>query len=342
MPYNDLDFFSEEAGDVDEEEKRRAVMEYLQSKQGAPAAVAPTEEMAAPAVLPTEPSDTERQQAVRDYIKKRIEERRGREEEINKIGSGWVSSIGKGLAAVGDAGTQGDFLKTSLAGDESRRKSAMEGLNKEADLEKEGLESFSKVSVAQQKAQQDLSKEQWDKLQDLSKEYLTRRGVQEFEAIAPQYRNVLQTAKSTGIQANKGLLMAYMKMVSPSVRVGEDGYLDAESSASIGTRFVSLYNDLVNGKDLPPSVKKQIVDSARDIYKGRLQDIKPIREDTERRAREAGIDPRALPGDFGRDIEGGGEVGGGVSARDKKALQWAKEHPEDPRSEEILRELGGK
>ena len=174
------------------------------------------------------------------------------------------------LAAAG-AGPQEIAAILGLSSDQARLGLEQQGL----DIKREGLGiERGNLGLRQQELARRLQgAEESAKIEkELRSEVAKESG--EYKVIKSAYKNIQTLSKDPSPTKDLGMVYSLMKLYDPGARVTEGDYANVKNAGGVPERVIAQYNELVGGGSLSPDKRKDIVDSARQIYKTQVKSYK--------------------------------------------------------------------
>ena len=92
-------------------------------------------------------------------------------------------------------------------------------------------------------------------------------------SVTDAYSRVMETAKGGKGVNDIALIFSYMKMLDPGSVVREGEYATARNAGGVPDRIISMYNQALNGSQLSPQVRADMVGQARKIYERSQADM---------------------------------------------------------------------
>lgn len=122
----------------------------------------------------------------------------------------------------------------------------------------------------------------------------------EFIGVANSYQRILDSAADPSAAGDLSLIFNYMKVLDPGSTVREGEFATAQSAGSVPSQIVARYNKILNGERLAPEQRTDFVNRAERLYKGQeARWSKTIKARYEKMAKDLGVDPKYVVGDFG-------------------------------------------
>lgn len=108
------------------------------------------------------------------------------------------------------------------------------------------------------------------------------------------YNRIKSVGVKPGITGSIALVYGLMQMMAPSIKLQEGQIATVENAQGIDQRTMSLYNDAINGKELNPTLKADLLKTSAALY-GSIKKTQDVRNQqfTEVASRQ-GLDPRNI------------------------------------------------
>lgn len=153
---------------------------------------------------------------------------------------------------------------------------------------------IARVAPASPQADPKVQFAQADKLRD---EFNKLSG--EFIGVANSYQRIIDSASDPSAAGDLSLIFNFMKVLDPGSTVREGEFATAQNSGSVPAQIIARYNKVLNGERLAPEQRKDFVNRAERLYKGQeARWSKNTRGRYEKMAKDLGVDPRYVLGDF--------------------------------------------
>lgn len=206
---------------------------------------------------------------------------------------------------------------------------------KEADARRAAAGAAGKAAKDQKEA--DKAERQGRKdVSELRKEFNAQEPVKTFGGIKSAYGKIAAALKNPSAAGDLSAIFAYMKILDPSSAVRESEFANAQNAAGVPEKIRNQFNRMLNGERLSDSQRRDFQMQAEKLYqveKGRYDEqVARYRE----LASKMGADPDdiiktddAKPSKFTAPAE--------LDDEDRAAIKWAKENPDNPDAQAILR-----
>jgi hypothetical protein len=107
---------------------------------------------------------------------------------------------------------------------------------------------------------------EFDDTLKLKSAYQNAPAVKRFDQIAPAFSTIQNAVKKTSAANDIKLVFAYMKMVDPASSVKEGEVAMASQAQGVPSQVLNLYNRMVTGERMPPSVRNDFYQSAKQEF----------------------------------------------------------------------------
>lgn len=138
----------------------------------------------------------------------------------------------------------------------------------EVGMRRKGL--MAELEARQAKAAADKTKQGFDAMEGLRKEYLGNQVVKDTQQVASAYAKIAQAAKSQSAASDISMVYGFMKMQDPGSTVREGEYATAENAGGVSGQIMNLYNKVLKGERLPPGVRADFLNQAGGLYEAQL------------------------------------------------------------------------
>lgn len=89
----------------------------------------------------------------------------------------------------------------------------------------------------------------------------------DFFQVRDSYSRVQSAAQKPSAAGDLSLIFNYMKILDPGSTVREGEFANAENSGGVGDKTVAIYNKVLRGERLSPSMRADFLEKAGDLYK---------------------------------------------------------------------------
>ena len=167
-----------------------------------------------------------------------------------------------------------------------------------------------------------------------------------FRAVEESYNRIKSSADKPSAAGDLSLIFNYMKMLDPGSVVRESEFQVAAQSGDYGERIQGFVNRTLNGQRLSEDIRKDFVTRAEQLFNAqRLSTDNQIGNvlqlaDQDKIDRVKVLGEERLKDFQERTNARVPQDGAAQSNEDQQALEWAKQNPNDPRAQQILRMLG--
>lgn len=128
-----------------------------------------------------------------------------------------------------------------------------------------------------------------------------QQATRQFMPVATAIKNI-KSLGSAALQgspaAQMGLIYGYMKLLDPNSSVREGEYATAENAAGVPQKIIALYNRLLDGNFLAPSVVQGFLDSTDILARAWMASFDPIAQQFRERAVRWGVNPNDVIVDY--------------------------------------------
>lgn len=135
-----------------------------------------------------------------------------------------------------------------------------------------------RTALAKKKGEDDKAKTQHDVAEGLRKEFTGNPMVKRTQELAEAWGKMDSAFKSGGPASDMSLIYGFMKMQDPGSTVREGEYATAENSGSVDQRLIGLYNRVLKGERLAPSIRSDFMRQATGLYGAQIERFKPFAE----------------------------------------------------------------
>ncbi len=229
------------------------------------------------------------------------------DDDVRGLANDVIAQLGP-MAGVGPADGESPFAKINPADYTPESVRQFESTGDHGDL------------VAREKPGDDPTDKLFSRQQSLRKEYDARRG--NFETIRSAYQNVIGADDNEA--GDTQLMVNFMRLIAPGVRVQPGQELDAKSLPSGLQSWSATWNKFVNDGQLGPKERANIRAQARRTFETQEKIVREDRTRYTELAEEAGIEPWKV---VGRDNaasssgRGAGTTPGNLPPRNAKGWQ---------------------
>lgn len=109
-----------------------------------------------------------------------------------------------------------------------------------------------------------------DKVRDdearLRSQFLSQ--AKDFTDSSTSYQRIIDSAKNPTAAGDLSLIYNYMKMLDPGSTVREGEFATAQNAGSLPQSIIGQYNKIVSGERFDPTLRKDFVDRASQLYMG--------------------------------------------------------------------------
>ena len=157
--------------------------------------------------------------------------------------------------------------------------------------------------------------------QKLRKEYTGHQIVKDSQKIAGSYGNMRAAAARQTGAGDIALIFGYMKMLDPESVVREGEFATAQNAGGVPEQISGIYNRLIQGEKLTPSLRNDFLDLAGDVYSQQKEKLAVVNNQFGRVADENRLKRENVLYEL-PDI---GQPAGTASGTTSTGLQWSVE-----------------
>lgn len=125
----------------------------------------------------------------------------------------------------------------------------------------------------------------------LRTEYAGLPGTKDFGLQTSAYQRILDSAKDSSAAGDMALIFNFMKVLDPGSTVREGEYATAANAGSVPDRIWSLYNSVIEGTKLNPTIRRDFVERAGKLFQGAAGGQERINSQYTNLANQYGYDP---------------------------------------------------
>lgn len=129
---------------------------------------------------------------------------------------------------------------------------------------------------------------------DLRKEFAAQTNKIGTPVVQVAYDKVRKAAENPSAANDLGLIFGYMKILDPGSTVREGEFANAEQSGGVPDRVRNLYNKMLSGERLNPSMREDFVRSAKTAFQGQMELQNRINQQYSEIAKNQGLDPKQV------------------------------------------------
>lgn len=143
--------------------------------------------------------------------------------------------------------------------------------------------------------------------QELRKELMGNQVVKDTQQLAAAHAKMKKAFATQTAGSDMGMIYGMMKMYDPGSTVREGEYATAEKAGGVPAQLLAMYNRLVGGGTLKPSVRADFMKQADQMMQSQVGRYKPLADEFGRLAEQAGTSRGDVVLDLGfEDAEGAG------------------------------------
>lgn len=131
-----------------------------------------------------------------------------------------------------------------------------------------------------------------------------------FRDVRDSYGRIQESGKGGKGVNDIALIYAYMKMLDPASVVREGEFATAQNSGGVPGKVIAMYNGLLNGQKLAPTVRAEIINQAGNLYKRAEADNAFMSEQYRNIAVRSGANPDNVITDYGSTAKPAGRATG--------------------------------
>lgn len=151
-------------------------------------------------------------------------------------------------------------------------------IQRQFDAEQKDLDRASAMGIATEKAKADAGAKSFDRERDTRKDYGAEPDVKTYQDVRNAYERVRASAETDSGPGDIGLIFNFMKMLDPGSVVREGEFATAQNAGGVAERVRNLYNSLLEGERLSPSMRGQFVSAADKLYGETSQNLDAVNE----------------------------------------------------------------
>jgi hypothetical protein len=188
-------------------------------------------------------------------------------------------------------------------------------------------------TIDQDKIDRGIKKDNFKLTQELRKEYTSHPVTKSSKVLEESFSKIM-TTDQTG-PGDMALIFNYMKMLDPGSTVREGEFASAVASGGVPSQIAGLYNKVRGDGMLDVKTRNQIRDQSQLYYDKQIERQNQLDSQFQGIAANYGLDFDQV----GRTLDRPKAMEK-TKSKDEKAIDWAKQNPNDPRAKVIL-QLGG-
>ena len=121
-----------------------------------------------------------------------------------------------------------------------------------------------------------------------------------FRTVQSAYDNIQSAAATESGAGDMSMLYSFIKLLDPNSVVRESEFAMAAQSGSFGERMQGAVNRILSGERLPPTLRQEFMNEARNIYANNVRTHDQHADQYEKLAKGYGIDPQTVVTRFSR------------------------------------------
>jgi hypothetical protein len=126
--------------------------------------------------------------------------------------------------------------------------------------------------------------------QKLRKEFMGNQVVKATQEVSTAWNKMRQAYEAGSTPASDiSMVYGFMRMQDPGSTVREGEYATAENAGSVDQRVVGMYNRLLKGGRLHPTIRADFMKQATGLFQSQMDQYKPLASEFGRYATQSGI-----------------------------------------------------